>query len=199
MSKMYRIRIAGVEVDLHLDRSIHLTVDLLPILGQEAMTGLLLKQLAAAGAREQDGKWLLTGQISDWIFDPATLKLEVRPHQRQQLQEVELAVFEESLSRSFLRQHGAQELIELDAAEIRANSELGEALAQELARQAGENDLASRRFFEDVRQARQLINQSLKQVYREAVAEKARSLGKIVSLSESESQGELRIRLEVQD
>ena len=80
MSKAYRIRIAGVQLNLHLDRSIGLQVDLLPILGRERMLELFLEQLRQAGARElPDGRWQIASKLSDWIFDPKTLQVEVRP------------------------------------------------------------------------------------------------------------------------
>ena len=104
MSKAYRIRIAGVEVNLHQDRSIVLNVDLLPILGRDRMTELFVQQLQQAGATQRaDGRWLIDKPLSEWIFDPATLQLEVRPKDSEKQATVEVGVYEEWLGRGLIR------------------------------------------------------------------------------------------------
>ncbi len=44
---------------------------------------------------------------------------------------------------------------------------------------------------------KQLLNEVLKDVYRQAIAEKAKSLGNVTSVSESSEDGKLRIRVEI--
>ncbi|MEZ0370051.1 MAG: hypothetical protein ACAI44_13270 [Candidatus Sericytochromatia bacterium] len=200
MSKAYRIRIAGVNVNLHLDRSITLNVDLLPILGRERMLELLTEELKKAGAVQQaDGRWLIEKTLSEWNFDPQSLQLEVRPKSTEKLDAVEIQLYEEWLGRGFIRKHGeAEDTISIDKQEAERHERIQEALNQELERLSTQHEAQSKRFFDEVLQARQLINQSLKEVYRQAVQEKARSLGNVVSISEQEQGGEFRIRLEIQ-
>lgn len=199
MSKAYRIKISGIELNLHLDRSITLDIDLLPILGREAMLRLLLEQLKQAGFTEQpNGLWNMQKQLSEWVFDPATLKLEVRPLDVQKLDELEISVYDDWLDRDFLVRHHGDETVEMSEAQARGHEAIQQALDERIRRLTGEQQEISQRFFDEVLQARQLINSSLKEVYRQAVQEKARSLGNVVSVSEQEQGGELRIRLEVE-
>lgn len=204
MSKAYRLRIAGVQVQLHLDRSIALNVDLLPILAAGRMLTLLQEQLQQAGALQQaDGRWRISKTLTDWLFDTATSKLEVRPRNQEQIKDIEIQVYDEWLGHSLRSALDAlaaegQGVIQLGQEELGQHSEIQELLNQgvNLRRQAQEE--LSQRFFGEVQQARQLINQSLKEVYRQALQEKARSLGNVVSMSEQEQGGEFRIRLEIQ-
>lgn len=59
------------------------------------------------------------------------------------------------------------------------------------------NDRMSENMMREALQAKLALNQALHQVYRDALKEKAASLGSIVSINESDQQGELRIRIEL--
>ena len=56
MSRAYRIKVAGMHMNLHEDQNVILDIDLLPILDKESMQEILANELKKVEGNEVDGK-----------------------------------------------------------------------------------------------------------------------------------------------
>lgn len=181
MSKTYLVRLplALFLTPDQLARRGRLTMgfDLMNILAPERMVELLGEILKNAGWEENDGKWLKDSPCGGfWTIDPAahTVGIDVT-----RLLEQEIAV----------RSYG--EAPPTEAAATAAARLTIETHLQGL--EEAEKELIVR---EAVR-ARQALAEVLKDVYRQALQEKAQSLGNVVSVTETSQDGTMRIRIEI--
>ncbi len=163
-----------------------MSFDLLGILTPERMKEILGEILTGRGwTQTPDGKWTCRspdGAI--WRIDPAshTLEVDVSPQLTQDIivDSSRLGIYDDSGPRNVSATN-------LPAA-VRTSIE---AAVQSL--EAGEKD----RLVREAMQARLALTEALQEVYREALQEKAKSIGNIVSVSESTQDGTTRIRIEI--
>lgn len=169
LSETMRNRLAGFKLNFPL-------LDILP---PESMQALVRAKLLNAGFREKGAVLEMpAGAGETAVFDPATMEmtLSVNVPDSQQVR-----MYEESIE-------WMQEQIKLA---VEGGSTLNDrnasTLAEKLARQM--TDLAVK--------ARSQVNAALKDVYREAIKEKAGQLGSVCNVSESSEGNVYRIRVEV--
>lgn len=183
MSRSYAIRIP---IEVLLSESLRnrladfrLNFPLLDILPPERMQEMLKKRLIAAGFQETEAGLVMpapSGQTA--IFDPATMEMRLSiavPEAHR------ASVYEESIR--WMEDQIKQAL----AAGRVLNAAPGSELASRLAEQM--SDLAVK--------ARATVNAVLKDVYREAIKEKAGQLGSVSNVSESSDGSTFRIRIEI--
>jgi len=162
--------------------------ELMNILSPERMTDLLKKALAGKG-------WSLNEGICEKILsegikltcDPAKGELEIdltSTLKNQIVVPVEMVntISQKVFQLEKLGNSGIEGILkEASDREIKGmHARAGEALLKEMVR------------------AKQTLNEALKDVYKEAVKEKAASLGTVTSLAESSQNGVYRIKLEIQ-
>lgn len=166
-----------------------LSFDLLGILETERMNEILGKVLAGRGwTRSPDGQWVCRSSGgATWRIDPAshTLEVDISPHLTQDisLDSSRLGLYDDSPP-SPIRISSAEDL----PPDVRTSIE---AILANL--QAAEKD----GLIKEAIQARLALTMALREVYREALQEKARAMGNIVSVSESTQDGTTRIRIEI--
>lgn len=192
MSRAYRIKVAGMHMNLHEDQNVILDIDLLPILDQEAMQEILKNELLKIGGEEVEGKIVLEPKKNVIIkVDTKEQKLEVDVTNLKK--DLDIYVEEESLSRKI------KNLAKGGCIEIDAGSDVMEELSERI---GGHLQQAEREILEVIVQesleARQILNKVLKEVYKEAVTKKANSMGNVTSMQESDENGEYRVRVEIQ-
>ncbi len=183
MSRSYAIRIP---IEVLLSETLRnrlagfkLNFPLLDILPPESMQALVKARLLAAGFQETAaGLAMPAGSGENAVIDPATMEMTLSINVPSEHQ---VKVYEESMA-------WVQEQIRVavEAGTIipaQAGNNLTEALARQMA------DLAVK--------ARSLVNAALKDVYREAIKEKAGQLGSVCNVSESSEGNVYRIRVEV--
>ncbi|WP_372365589.1 hypothetical protein [Candidatus Uabimicrobium sp. HlEnr_7] len=191
MSRAYRIKIAGMHMNLHEDQNVILDIDLLPILDTETMQEILAEELKKAGGSEVDGKIQIEPKKNIiYTIDPKQQKLEIDV--RGLKKDIDILVEEESLSRK-IKNLAVGGCIEIDG-ESDMMEELSSRIGGQL-QEAEKNILQV--IVEESLGARQLVNKVLKEVYKEAVKQKANSMGNVTSLQESEENGEYRVRVEI--
>lgn len=198
MSRAYRAKISLAELCVLESRRVGITLDLLPILTPERMRAIALEVLAEKGAEREtlpDGgeRWVLRRPNGvAYRIDPETLTVEVSLDDMVG-RTISITVYEEALERSKLAAAQRGELT-LTPEEARGLGWTAEQLAELADRERLE---ARRQLLVETEEARRTMNQMLKDIYREAVKEKARSLGDVTSISESERDGTYRIRIEL--
>ena len=159
--------------------------DVLNILPPERMAELLSEVLRNSGWKEANGKWVKrSAELGIWTIDPVGRTIEIdasgRLAQRISLNSVELS--DQNIGQN------------TDPAAIKM-SETTKVTIQSILQglENSEKDLIVR---EAVR-ARQAVAETLKDVYRQALPEKAKGLGNIVSVNETSENGSMRIRIEL--
>ncbi|MDD3147278.1 MAG: hypothetical protein PHD82_08255 [Candidatus Riflebacteria bacterium] len=183
MSRSYAIRIP---IEVLLSETMRnklagfkLNFPVLDILPPESMQALIKAKLLAAGFHETaEGLVMPAGKGETAVIDPATMEMTLGitiPGAQQ------VRVYEESMG--WMKEQIKDAL----ASGSTIVSETGTTLAEQLARQM--TDLAL--------QARAHVNAALKDVYREAIKEKAGQLGSVSNVSESSDGNVYRIRVEV--
>ncbi len=183
MSRSYAIRIP-IEVLLSENlrnrlADFRLNFPLLDILPPERMQEMLKKRLIEAGFLEIEAGLVmpaLPGQKA--VFDPATMEMRLsiavpETHNAR--------MYEESIN--WMEEQIKKALAAGTVLETAPGSELSANLAKEMA------NLAVK--------ARAAVNAVLKDVYREAIREKAGQLGSVSNVSESSDGSTFRIRIEV--
>jgi len=163
--------------------------DLLGILPPEKMKELMGKLLEAAGWRPVDGHYETTlpgGARASVDLARMRLEVDISPTLGDH---AEVNVYEESLRGTGI-EAGARRVIEVTELPPQLASRVQEAVARQL-------EAAREPLLRAAIQGRQQLNALLKDVYREAIKEKARSLGNITSVSESSQDGTMRIRVEI--
>ena len=161
-----------------------LVFPLLEILNREKMNELIKEKLIEKGFVEKDG--LLEIDLGDGergIFNPETMTLDIHLNVAD---DVFLLV---------------QEEVANDVqAEIQRALESGKILKQ-YEKNSGLQDLVEQQKGKMLAHATELkkqINDALKEVYKEAIKEKATQLGSVTNLSESSAGGVYKIRLEIE-
>ncbi|RCK81651.1 MAG: hypothetical protein OZSIB_0785 [Candidatus Ozemobacter sibiricus] len=163
-----------------------LSFDLLGILEPERMTELLDQVLARRGwTRTPDGKWARpSANQAIWQIDTGSrvLAIDISPQLAQDIaiDSSRLGIYDDS--------GPVKVSVEQLPATVRTSIEVA---LQHL--ETGEKD----RLVAEAMQARQALTAALQEVYREALQEKARAMGNIVSVSESTQDGTTRIRIEI--
>ncbi len=183
MSRSYAIRIP-IEVLLSENlrnrlADFRLNFPLLDILPPERMQEMLKKRLIEAGFLEIEAGLVMptpSGQTA--IFDPATMEMRLsiavpETHNTR--------MYEESIN--WMEEQIKRALAAGTVLEKAPGSELASRLAEQMA------ELAVK--------ARAAVNAVLKDVYREAIREKAGQLGSVSNVSESSDGSTFRIRIEV--
>lgn len=192
MSRAYKIKLPAALTDLNISKNkISLEINLMPILDKKRMSDILKKILENLGAKEDNGIMLVkNGNGIIYKIDPQNLNLEI--DLSEILKDISIDVYEESLSREITRMDNSQAIEltqkQLESLDINTQNLINakmENVDQELQKQ-----LVGETF-----KARQYINQLLKEIYKEAIGEKARSMGNISSISESQENGEYRVRM----
>ena len=161
-----------------------LVFPLLEILNREKMNELIKEKLIEKGFVEKDG--LLEIDLGDGergVFNPETMTLDIHLNVAD---DVFLLV---------------QEEVANDVqAEIQRALESGKILKQ-YEKNSGLQDLVEQQKGKMLAHATELkkqINDALKEVYKEAIKEKATQLGSVTNLSESSAGGVYKIRLEIE-
>lgn len=183
MSRSYAIRIP-IEVLLSENlrnrlADFRLNFPLLDILPPERMQEMLKKRLIAAGFQESEAGLVMptpTGQNA--VFDPATMEMRLsitvpEAHNTR--------MYEESIN--WMEEQIKKALATGTVLEKAPGAELASRLAEQM------SELAVK--------ARAAVNAVLKDVYREAIKEKAGQLGSVSNISESSDGSTFRIRIEV--
>ncbi|NLI78288.1 MAG: hypothetical protein GX442_17865 [Candidatus Riflebacteria bacterium] len=164
---------------------LNISFPLMGILDPERMRELLAQVLGSQGWKELDGKWERTSpDLGLWRIDPATTTLEVDISRR----------LPQTVS------------VSPDALSHPPDPEFGDPTPQDIrpeirrileANIAGLEEKTKDDLVADAVRARQALSEALRDVYRQALQEKARSLGNVVSVSESAQDGTMRIRIEI--
>ena len=192
MSRAYRIKVAGMHMNLHEDQNVILDIDLLPILDKESMQEILANELKKVEGNEVDGKIHIKPKKNVvYKIDPQEQKLEIDVTNLKK--DLDIYVEEESLSRKI------KSLATGGCIEIDADSDMMEELTDRI---GGRLEQAEKEILqvivEESLAARQLLNKVLKEVYKEAVKQKANSMGNVTSIQECDEDGEYRVRVEIQ-
>ncbi|BBM85769.1 hypothetical protein [Candidatus Uabimicrobium amorphum] len=192
MSRAYRIKVAGMHMNLHEDQNVILDIDLLPILDKESMQEILTNELKKVGGNEVDGKIHIEPKKNVvYKIDPQEQKLEIDVTNLKK--DLDIYVEEESLSRKI------KTLAKGGCIEIDADSDMMEELTERI---GGRLEQAEKEILQVVVEeslaARQVLNKVLKEVYKEAVKKKANSMGNVTSIQECDEDGEYRVRVEIQ-
>ena len=192
MSRAYRIKIAMGQISQAENRGLSLDIELIPICPPDRMRELLVQTLLRQGAREENGALVLSSSNQvEFIIDPEQLTLRIS-FDKLTTRHVNLYIEEEDLPRLGIN---LQENLEVTLEQI---EEMGDALGNYVDEEVAKERVQVRQLLiEETFAARQAINRLLKDVYRDAVREKANTMGNITSVRESESDGEYRIRLEL--
>ena len=190
MSRAYRLQIPLALLDVEPGQGVHVDIDLLPILEGRRMAELLVEAWRRRGAVERDGRWVIERPSGvELRLDPDARRLEIVVGGEAQTT-VEAWIEEENLDPEQVERAEAGEL-ELTAQQLEALGGYFEGMGQ---RHSAE---VQRLLLRETRDARLELNRALKETYRDAVLEKARSLGQVTSTTESEHDGEYRIRIEL--
>lgn len=189
MSRSYSIRIP-VEVLIPeragmKEGSFSIVFTMLEILAADRMKGLLKEQLLANGFKEsQNGLEMPVQSGQSAIFDLENLSMELKvplPAKCTVLvQQEDIAAFRKNLNEAI--EQGT--VLDNWVMERQIDSLKSAAIAKL-------RDLAV--------EARKEVNSALKDVYREAVKEKAASMGNVENVSESKEGNTYRIRIEITD
>lgn len=192
MSRAYKIKLPADLTNLTINKNkVSLDINVLPILDKIRMAEILTNIIKKLGG-QQENKEVVVKLENDIIYriDPENLTLTI--DFSESIKNVSVDVFEESLTEE-LKQKDNSEPIEITQSQLQNLNEntkkLIELQISNLDKEL-EKDLVSESF-----KARQYINQLLKEVYKEAIQEKARSIGNINSITESEENGEYRVRM----
>ena len=199
MSRAYRVKLSLAELCVLEDRRAGVRLELLPILDPARMRVLAREAMAERGAASgevADGRTMLVlprAQGVEYWIDPDALTIEiVIDHEAARAAHV--SIDGDALTR--------EQRIAADRGELVLTIEDLRRLGWDEERLAGEAEHqrvdARRRALEEIERARGLANEVLRDVYRRAITEKARSMGDVTSVSESERDGEYRIRIELQ-
>ena len=192
MSRAYKIKLPADLTNLTINKNkVSLDINVLPILDKTRMAEILTNIIKKLGGQQENNE-IVVKLENDIIYriDPENLTLTI--DFSESIKNVSVDVFEESLTED-LKQKDNSEPIEITHSQLQNLNEntkkLIELQISNLDKEL-EKNLVSESF-----KARQYINQLLKEVYKEAIQEKARSIGNINSITESEENGEYRVRM----
>lgn len=194
MSRAYRLMIPLARLGATPEEGVVLDFELMPILEMERMIELFEQAFRERGAKDGQGERagkLVLGRANrvELIIDVAagalTIELAHIDH------DVEVWIDEESLSRDQAARLRQEEL-RIDSDE--ELEKIPDHVKQMIEREA---QGAQRVVLQEVNQARKELHDVLRGVYRDAVKEKARAMGNVTSVTESEHEGEYRIRIEL--
>jgi len=173
MSKTYRIKLGAQELTLHGNK-LQLPIILASLLPEPEMKELLRQQLESSSEwSKADQGWKTdTGNHTSGKINEDLDTLTIQSEER------EIKTYEEALS-----------------PQARAKADRGETLSEEDIKgyKLGDNVIAHA-----VAEARSRLNHVLGSVYKEAVLIKARELGSVESIEESETEEGSRVRIRVQ-
>ena len=193
MSRAYRLMIPLARLGATPEQGVVLDFELMPILEMERMRELCEQRFRERGARdgagEHAGKLILRRSngvelVIDVAAGTITVELGNIDH------EVEVWIDEESLTVGQTRS-ARGDTIRMSDREL---EKIPEYVKEMVAREAkGMQRIA----LQQVNQARKELHEVLREVYRDAVKEKAQAMGNVTSVSESEHGDEYRIRIEL--
>lgn len=192
MSRSYLLKIPLhvliPESELEKRRVMKIGFDLLNILSPERMRELLKAAMEKKGAREVNGKLeLVQPDQSILRVDPGSGRLEVDVS-GMQTQSVDIRVLDD-------RVPGIKKMIdEGDFDQVGMNQTIMSEVKAQLQHQT---DQDREILVVKTLAGKKLLNEVLKDVYRDAVKEKAATMGNVVSLTESSEGGNYRLRLEI--
>ena len=192
MSRAYRVLIPLAQLNPGSKKDVVMDFELLPILPLDGMREMLAEQLTERGAREQGGVLVLVRKSGAEVrVDLEAQQITIRVAHLGG-QNVEVWVDEESLNRDQLARAaggtvtiGSKEELQKLGEHVKRVAESTSAQLQQL-------------LVQESHRARQELNVMLRDVYRDAVTRKARSMGNVTSVTESEEDGEYRVRIELE-
>lgn len=192
MSRSYRLRVAVTEIFVDEVKGLVLDIPLVPVLAPGRMSELLAEVLLGGGARHEGERLVIDRPSGVQLrIDPEAGTVELGFDELQD-REIEVWVQEEELALARVPRRDGESM-ELE--EARNLAWAGGAVESEVLRQRAE---ARRLLLEESQEARLEINRALKDVYAQAVREKADQLGNVTSVSESEQDGTYRLRIELE-
>lgn len=191
MSRAYRIRIAASESirrDISAHDEICTELELIEILPPEQMADLLRESLAQRGFEERDGKMERTRDGTTVSIDPLTAEVTIRVEASESVEVNRTKEIWTSDPTAQGQEHAREKLKEAIQKELQQAIDPKEGVLQrkvsaELEAQLG--DLSEE------------LSRVSNEVTREALKQKANSLGAIKSLSEDPQAGTLTIKIEV--
>ncbi len=193
MSRAYKIKLPLDLTNLSVTKNkITLDISLIPILDKEHMSDILKKVLEKLGAKENDSLMEIKNENNIiYKIDTQNLALEIDFSEIDK--DFSVSVYEESLSEDILKKADNSESIEITKEQLESlDYNIKNVINAQL--QNADNEL-QKQLVSETFKARQFINQVLKEVYKESIGEKARSMGNISSISESQEDSEYRIRM----
>jgi hypothetical protein len=191
MSRAYRIRIAASESirrDISASDEICTELELIEILPPEQMADILRESLAQRGFEERDGKMERTRDGTTVSIDPLTAEVTIRVEASESVEVNRTKEIWTSDPSAEGKEH--------------AREKLKEALRKELERAIDPKEgVLQRKVSEELEAQLGDLSEELSrvsnEVTREALKQKANSLGAIKSLSEDPQAGTLTIKIEV--
>lgn len=199
MSRVYKLRIPVDLTNLHIkENKINIDINMLNILDTSRMSEILKKvvlnlknELSESISQiDQTGKILEIKTDNGMIYNIDLEKLILSIDLSESFKNIDTNIYEESLTEN-LRQLAKNEIITIDDINI-LDDKSKEVIQQNtnLIKSEIEKKLVTETF-----RARQFINQILKEVYKEAIKEKASQMGNINSIKESDENGEYRVKM----
>lgn len=181
-----------MEINLHEDDKVILDINMVPILDPERMKDVLKNELEKNGFEIEGNKATKENPNgSDYEIDLDELKLEIDVSKALQEKKSEIYMEEEDLPDELIQ--GGKDEIEIDVNLV--DDEVRKSIENAVNRN---NSKTNQAVTQETLKGRQLINEILRDVYREAVKEKANSMGNVSSMNETNENGEMKIRVEIE-
>ncbi len=199
MSRVYKLRIPVDLTNLHIkENKINIDINMLNILDTSSMSEILKKvvlnlknELSESISQiDQTGKILEIKTDNGMIYNIDLEKLILSIDLSESFKNIDTNIYEESLTEN-LRQLAKNEIITIDDIDILDDK--SKKVIQENTNLI--NSEIEKKLVTETFRARQFINQILKEVYKEAIKEKASQMGNINSIKESDENGEYRVKM----
>lgn len=190
MSKIYKIKIKGLNSNLiNEGEKLALPFDYLPILSNDKMKELIKNKALENGAKIKNDNIIFTEKDHTLTINLIEKKFLI---ELSKLPDLEIFVDTDNFNID-----NNQELKIEDIDKIKDNDlkkHINDSINGDINNNKAE---IKNQVLKHGLNAQKKINSLLKDVYKDAIREKAQSLGNIVNISESDTNGEYRIRLEI--
>lgn len=193
MSRAYRVKIPLNLTNLEVNKNqVKMDINILAILDKKRMAEIMRKILTQLSDTEQNGETVKVKTESGIIYEIDLANMTLSIDFSEKMGTVSLDIYEESLNEQ-LKDLAKNETIHINEENIQNLNDHSKTLIdREISKlkTEAEKDTVTESF-----KARQFINQVLKEVYKEAIKEKAQGMGNINSITEADENGEYRVRM----
>ena len=190
MSKIYKIKIKGLNSNLiNEGEKLALPFDYLPILSNDKMKELIKNKALEHGAKIKNDNIIFTEKDHTLTINLIEKKFLI---ELSKLPDLEIFVDTDNFNIENNKELKIEDIDKIEDKDLKKH--INDSINGDINNNKAEiKNQVLKHGLNDQKK----INSLLKDVYKDAIREKAQSLGNIVNISESDTNGEYRIRLEI--